>query len=921
MRVGVGSRDITAKNGTTMGGYWGRPGGTQGAEDKLEVTVLVVQSNMRAIIVSLDLVGISVSFSKKMEARLKQEHGFEDQTLDVFISCTHTHTGPQTHDGMIGMGNANTEYMDLLENAVYDAARDALNHLQDVYMMTTSTVDNLDISVNRRERVKDDTISDAENLFWFEKAGKTKIGKNPDGPRMTDANLLLFKSSKENSVVATLVHFACHPTTIGMTLLQSADYVGVARRVLSESTCAPVLFLQGACGDINPTHRKGGIKLAVEMGKVLGDRLVAAVDTTNGTLPPNKQCESISFRKKSVQLPLQPMPEEEEITQFREQNEKWLLSIQEKRVNTQNVEKYEISGESIPYDELAPRACIKHAGDMSKKINEDDKQNTGIECVLHVLRLGTTVLVGISGEPFFAYQSNIARTSPFQDTWICGYVDGVIGYLPTKEEFKHGGYECLHAHCVYGQMQRIQPACESILLSESCSLVSSVSLLDTSQADIMRPCLHATVYDSKFKYSHDTYNAISVASDGNVYYALSCEEPDISAQVFKFSPKNKEIHNLGSLAEACGEKDGKHVVQGKSHVPFFENLTTKELHFGTHVGFYGCVDGMEVLPTGDSLPAGITPYPGGKLLSLSTIDEGSRYSVLGTVPDGEGVLTMTYDPVRSRWFVLTWPSGKFLVYEDGVPTTIEYTGREDGESVHPRTGKYRCVCRSFALVPQTGAVYFTNAAGDILEWSPTKPDKVTVVLSDSEGLHRDYLGSWDVTKPGSMAYHWRQVFYHATYRGGCVLGVHGGSGYLFAFHPPSTGVKAKLDLIERLTSDPSRSCGMNDQFTYGYLGFGLGPRDIIYYLTGGPIFTKSGARVEGKKTSAKGEAKGEENLHLVSYNLQLGLRKDHGPIFFSNSPGRPSYVNSLAIHHGTEQLYALSRLEDGTTDLFSVNLP
>lgn len=69
-------------------------------------------------------VGISVSFSKKMEARLKQEHGFEDQTLDVFISCTHTvqkrveclynihfslqHTGPQTHDGMIGMGNANT---------------------------------------------------------------------------------------------------------------------------------------------------------------------------------------------------------------------------------------------------------------------------------------------------------------------------------------------------------------------------------------------------------------------------------------------------------------------------------------------------------------------------------------------------------------------------------------------------------------------------------------------------------------------------------------------------------------------------------------------------------------------------------------------------------------------------------------------
>jgi hypothetical protein len=112
---------------------------------------------------------------------------------------------------------------------------------------------------------------------------------------------------------------------------------------------------------------------------------------------------------------------------------------------------------------------------------------------------------------------------------------------------------------------------------------------------------------------------------------------------------------------------------------------------------------------------------------------------------------------------------------------------------------------------------------------------------------------------------------------------------------------------------------MFDQFSYGYLGFTLGPDGrTLYYLTGGPIY-EGGKRLSGKSSTAKGESKGRENLHLVTYDIPGKSYTDHGAIFFANGD-RPYYVNSIAVgQDGT--VYALSRItEQGRTrtDLISV---
>ncbi len=67
--------------------------------------------------------------------------------------------------------------------------------------------------------------------------------------------------------------------------------------------------------------------------------------------------------------------------------------------------------------------------------------------------------------------------------------------------------------------------------------------------------------------------------------------------------------------------------------------------------------------------------------------------------------------------------------------------------------------------------------------------------------------------------------------------------------------KDSLSMV-KVSSEPSRKSGIFDQFSYGYLGFDLGPdKETLYYLTGGPIYIE-GKRDKGVDEIAMGAAKG-----------------------------------------------------------------
>ncbi len=415
--------------------------------------------------------------------------------------------------------------------------------------------------------------------------------------------------------------------------------------------------------------------------------------------------------------------------------------------------------------------------------------------------------------------------------------------------------------------------------------------------------LIAHSYNSGFAEAHDTYNGMGVGSDGKIYYVLSSESYDVAAQMYSFDPRTKRIHHCGDFTEACGEKGAMAIPQGKSHVNFIE--ANGKLYFATHIGVYAIVDGQETM---GAPPPGHKPYPGGHFLAYDM--KTGKFEDLALNPFHDGIISATTDPVRGRMYGLTWPSAHFLRYDIGKKE-LRDLGPIKAES--PDVPIYRSLCRAPVVNPDDGSVYFTTIEGRIWRYVF---DRDTLELVQGEDMKKDYFGLYDPTRPGHMGYNWRQVFWYAPEK--MIYGVHGNSGYLFRFDPSVP----RVELLDRITSEPSKRCGMYDQFSFGYLGFTLGPDGkTIHYLTGGPIYI-DGKRVTGKATTAKGEARGLEDLHLITWHIPTGKYTDHGAIFYENGD-RPLYVNSIAVgKDGT--VYSLGRItENGRmrADLFSVPGP
>lgn len=419
--------------------------------------------------------------------------------------------------------------------------------------------------------------------------------------------------------------------------------------------------------------------------------------------------------------------------------------------------------------------------------------------------------------------------------------------------------------------------------------------------------MEAKKYYSGFDLAHDAYNAVSSAGDGKIYYILSSPSLDKGGQVYSYDPVTDSIEFLADLTEVCGEEKGKFIPQGKTHAEFYEK--DGKLYFSSHIGFYETVNGIERMPV--TQPKGFRLYPGGHILSydLST----KKFKDLAVIPGGEGIITMTMDQQRGHIYAISWPNGNFIHYN--VETKeLKNIGPVSGRGESGVPGKdFSVLCRSMVVDPGNGAVYFSTSEGNIYFY---KPCSASIGKVDSVSLRLDYFGTYDPTRPGSMGYNWRKIIWYPSEE--VAYGVHGPSGYLFRFDPRDS----KIELVERLTSEPSKRSGMYDLFAYGYLGLQLGPDNkTLYYLTGGPI-EHNRALLNGEFNSAMKGTKTHENLHLVTYSIPEAKYMDHGPVYYTDGTGL-GYANSIAIDRDGN-IYTIARSHhDGNTiaDLVKIQNP
>jgi hypothetical protein len=149
----------------------------------------------------------------------------------IRFSCTHTHSGPNTFRlATISEGlDMALGYLESLPRRIAAAVWQARENLRPA--RCAAGAGSCAINVNRRLRTSD---------------GAVVVGRNWQG--VTDPTLRVVRfDDLDERPLATVVHYACHGTTMGwQTRMFTPDFPGPARRVVEEQVGGTCLFLQGA---------------------------------------------------------------------------------------------------------------------------------------------------------------------------------------------------------------------------------------------------------------------------------------------------------------------------------------------------------------------------------------------------------------------------------------------------------------------------------------------------------------------------------------------------------------------------------------------------------------------------------------------------------------------------------------------------
>ncbi len=173
----------------------------------------------------------------------------------VLLHLSHTHAGPSTYRGDAGQpgGQLVPPYLDSVRDAAASAAAEALAAAVPATLVWATG--RCGVAGNRDLPERD---------RWV-------VGFNPSA-HADDTVLVGRAATEDGRLLATLVNYACHPTTLAwQSTLVSPDFPGATREVVEGETGAPCVFLQGASGDLAPREQYlGDPAVADRHGRALG---------------------------------------------------------------------------------------------------------------------------------------------------------------------------------------------------------------------------------------------------------------------------------------------------------------------------------------------------------------------------------------------------------------------------------------------------------------------------------------------------------------------------------------------------------------------------------------------------------------------------------------------------------------------------
>ena len=376
-RAATAKIDISPSTPQWLMGYGARQ--STGIHDRIFHRIAALDDGATQVfIVASDLCLFSPTVYDEVTAELKRELGLEPKQL--WWTVTHSHSTPEV--GPPGM-------YDVLLKGRSDHPWNREYH---AFIKSTliAGVREAKSKLAPARLALGSGISRANiNRRARDADGKISLGLNPDGP--TDRQVGLIRLERpDGTPIGFIANYAMHGTVLAGSMLQiSGDGPGIVSAYVEEKLGATTLYVNGAAGNLAPIYTVQDLNRSHigEFRVLLGDRILE----TNRTLGPGGADVKLWIGDTAIETPRK---------------------------------------EGLGWSEELKDYGAKSSGGADL-----------VRIPLRVLRINDAVLWGSPVELFCEIALRVRAESPFRHNFYFGYSNGWLGYLPTKQAFRDGGYE------------------------------------------------------------------------------------------------------------------------------------------------------------------------------------------------------------------------------------------------------------------------------------------------------------------------------------------------------------------------------------------------------------------------------------------------------------------------------------------------
>jgi hypothetical protein len=447
--IGVAQVDITPPVGI-YSRLWGAAthDTAEGVHRQLKGTVMTIQADSNAS--PLVLVGIdlgwwrSVADERQVRDQLIEQLRLSEQNL--MVCASHTHSGPSTSSEEADKpgGHLIKPYLEALSEKLMLAAHEAKDHAAEAII--TWRYGRCSLAQNR-----DFPDPDADRIL---------CGYYPDGP--ADDTLLVGRvSDLDRKPLATIINYACHPTTLAWeNRLISPDYVGAMREIVEGHSQCPCLFLQGASGELaGRESHQGDTEVADKNGRELG---WAVLSTLEGMLPSGYALEYAGMVESGAPIATWKRISHRPSSVLKAER----IEVELELRDLSSLEQIEADLKACQDRTLTERLWRKRCLRRNLGQGNTSRQNVWI------WQLGDAVLLGQANEAYACFQQQLRQRFSPAPIGVVGVVNGTCGYLPPAELYEKEIYQVWQTPFARGSLERMQQACEAsieqLLRDHSC---------------------------------------------------------------------------------------------------------------------------------------------------------------------------------------------------------------------------------------------------------------------------------------------------------------------------------------------------------------------------------------------------------------------------------------------------------------------